>query len=129
MFELKRNYTREQIHALVRGNLQSYLPNVDGRVVAACLRLDMDPDAPRVILVGEGEGIVRAAALLRGQREPVPTFLKRGTREWEYVGEFVAQRCSIDSDEIATQSQRSGRCDITMVIHMIPAATLTGSGA
>lgn len=120
MFELGTTYTREEIHAQVRGNLRSYLPHVGGRVVAACLRLDMNPDAPCVILVGDGEGIEHAADLLKNQRESVPTFLKRGAGEWEYVGEFVAHRYSHDPEEIAAQALRSGRSNITLVIHMMP---------
>ena len=136
MFELGSAFTREQIYARVGGSLQSCLPDVEGRVVAACLRLDMNPDAPGlkpgapgVILAGEGEGVERAAELLTGQGEPVPTFLKRRTGEWEYVGEFGAQRCSRDPEEISAHSQRSGRGDIIMVIHMVPAGTLAGHGA
>jgi hypothetical protein len=63
MFELGVSYTREQIHAQLGRSLQSYLPHVGGRVVAACLRLDTNPDAPAVILVGMGDGIEHAAEL------------------------------------------------------------------
>jgi hypothetical protein len=126
MFQLGSVYTRQQIHDRVGGNLQSFLPDKDGRVVAACLRLDRNPDAPGVILAGEGEGIERAAELLAGQRESLPTFLKRRIGEWEYVGQFVVQRCSHDPEEISAHSRASGRSDIILVIHMVPAGTLSG---
>jgi hypothetical protein len=120
MFKLGASYTRKEIHARLRGSMQSYLPNVGGRVVCACLRLDTNPDAPAIILPGKGAGIEHAAALLINQRTPVPTFLKRKPGCWEYVGEFVVQRYSYDPAEVAAQARRSNRSDISMVIHMVP---------
>jgi hypothetical protein len=118
VFQLGASYTREQIHAQIGGSLQSYLPHVGGRVVAACLRLDTNPDAPAVILAGMGDGIENAAELLVAQDSPVPTFLKRDTGNWEYVGDFRVERWSQDAAELAEQARRSGRDDLTRVIHM-----------
>lgn len=120
MFEHGVSYTRKQIHAQVGGSLQSFLPHVGGRVVAACLRPDYDPDAPTVLLVGEGEGIEQAADMLVAQRSPVPMFLKLGTGDWKYVGEYAVERSSQDAADLAAQGQRSGRGDITRVIYMVP---------
>src|SRR5437899_2659620 len=112
MFEHGVSYTRDQIHAQVGGSKESFLPHVGGRVVAACLRQDYNPDAPTVILVGTGEGIERAAELLVAQRSPVPTFIKQGTGDWEYVGDFAVERSSQDAGELQAQARRSGRDDI-----------------
>jgi hypothetical protein len=112
---------RGQIHARLGGSVQWYLPTVEGRVVCACLKPKANPDAPDIILPGEGEVIERTADLLVSQRTSVPTFIKRSPRRWEYVGEFVAVRCSRDPLEIAAQARRSGRNNITRVIHMAPA--------
>ncbi len=120
MFEHGISYTREQIHAQVGGNMQSFLPHVDGRVVAACLRLDYDPDAPAVLLVGAGKGIEQAADILVAQRSPVPVFLKLGTGDWKYVGEYAVERSSQDAADLAAQAKRSGRDDVTRVIYMVP---------
>jgi hypothetical protein len=113
MFEQGTLYTRDKIHELVGGSIQWYLPTVDGQVVCACLTPEANPDAPRIILAGEGEVIE--------QRRAVPTFIKRGPREWEYVGNFKAESCSRDPEEIAAQARRSGRNNISMVIHMTAA--------
>ena len=119
MFEQDVSYTREEIHTEVGGSMQSFLPHVGGRVVAACLRRDYNPDAPAVVLVGTGEGIEQAADMLVAQRSPVPTFIKQGTDGWEYVGEFAAERSSQDATDLAAQARRSGREDITRVIYMV----------
>jgi len=120
MFKLGVSYTREEIHAQVGGSLQSYLPHVGGRVVAACLRLDTNPDAPTVILAGMGDRVQHAAELLVAQHAPVPTFLKRAAGNWEYVGEFNVQRWSQDAADLAEQAHWSGRDNLTRVIHMAP---------
>jgi transcriptional regulator with XRE-family HTH domain len=130
MFELGTMYTRKKIADLVGGgDHESYLPNLNGRVLAACLRLDQNPGAPYIILPASGDRRERAAELLTRQREPVPMFLKRGTDEWEYIGDFVAQRCSRDREELAAQKRMSGRDDILMVIHMVPARASADSRA
>lgn len=118
MFQLGATYDRREIHGAVGGDLQSYLPHLGGRVVAACLTLDENPDAPRVILPGTGVEIERWAKVLVGDRSAVPTFIKRAPARWEYVGEYMAARLSRDPHEIASQQRRTGRRDITCVVHM-----------
>lgn len=118
MFRLGQSYTRREIHQAVGGSVQSYLPTVDGRVVAACLRRDTNPDAPFTILPGTGPGIEGAAARLVARQAPVPTFLKRGVGDWEFVGEFAAAHQSFERDEIRQHSERARREDVTSVIHM-----------
>jgi hypothetical protein len=80
--------------------------------------LDTNPDAPRVILVGDGEDIMRSAELLCHQTSPIPTFVKRAPHEWEYLGEYVAERWSSEPDELWKQQERSGRYDLTRVIFL-----------
>ena len=120
MFEHGVSYTRKDIHDQIGGSLQSFLPHVGGRVVAACLRPDYNPDAPDILLVGTGDGIEHAADMLVAQRNPVPTFLKLSTGGWKYVGEHAVVRSSQDAADLAVQARRSGRDDITRVIYMVP---------
>jgi hypothetical protein len=119
MFRIGGRYTRREIHAELGGSIQSYLPHREGRVVAACLRLDTNPDAPNVILPGRGEGIEHAADMLTNQDSPVPTFLKRSGGAWEYVGDYAVSSSSSDPAEIERHAGRSGRVDITRVIQMV----------
>lgn len=118
MFERGKLYSRRDIHDQVGGSVQTFLPHVEGRVVAACLRADTNPDAPKVILPGKGSGIEHAAELLAEQQTPVPTFLRRAPAQWEYVGDYRVESCSRDLEEIARHARRSGRSDVTMVIRM-----------
>jgi hypothetical protein len=120
MFQRGQRYTRDEIHDEAGGSKQSYLPTAGGRVVAACLKSKTNPDAPRIILPGQGKGIERAAEILIGQGTAIPIFVKRRVNEWEYVGDYKVDRWSEDAAEIEAQSQRSGRDDITRVIYMKP---------
>lgn len=118
MFELRHLYSRRDIHERVGGSVQSFLPHIEGRVVAACVHTDTNPDAPDIILPGKGPGIQHAAELLVEQATPVPTFLYRNPAKWEYVGDYRLERCSRDPEEIARQVRRSDRPDVTMVLYM-----------
>jgi uncharacterized protein DUF6697 len=122
MFKQGVSYTREKISDEVGGNPQTFLPHKDGQVVAACLRRDYNPDAPGIILVGSGEGIEQAADMLVAQQSPVPTFIKQGTGDWKYIGEFAVERSSQDAADLEEQTKRSGRDDLTRVVWMVPIA-------
>ena len=60
-FRIGHHYTRNQISDELGGSAQYYLPMVDGQVVAACLKPELNPDAPRVVLPGRG-GIIESSA-------------------------------------------------------------------
>jgi hypothetical protein len=54
MFELNKDYSRENIHQTVGGNKESFLPAYRGKIVAACLRPDLNPRAPEYIVCNSG---------------------------------------------------------------------------
>jgi hypothetical protein len=83
----------------------------------------MDPDAPEVLLVGQGEDVQKYGARLIDQREPLPIFVKRAANEWEYKGRYVVKSSSSDAADIVRWSARAGRKDVTMVVFMQPAET------
>ncbi len=86
MFIIGKNYTRDQIHNQLGGSKQAYLPTVSGNVVAVCVKPELNPRAPNVVLCGNGPVITSAGAALAKQRDPVPVFIKKGTNRWEYQG-------------------------------------------
>ncbi len=119
-----QSYTRDQIHEEIGGELVSYLPESGGRVVCACLDPQLDPQAPRVILPGNGPGIMRKADKLMRQLEPVHVFLKRGTGDWVYRGEWVTLEFTKARDVIREHASLVGRTDVTSVIWMRPLGEL-----
>ena len=117
MFRLKGTYTREEIHAEVGGGgLQDYLPNKEGRVLAACFGTDKNPEAPRFVLPGTGPRIQKAAEIFSCQRQPVPTFIKRGSGRWEFVGYFVVKEQRFDSETVRVHAGKAERSDVTSVL-------------
>lgn len=78
MFTIGTTYTRDEIHAAVGGSKQSYIPTVDGSVVAVCVKPGLNPRAPRELLCGTGPVIAKTGALLAATPHQVPVFIKRG---------------------------------------------------
>jgi hypothetical protein len=117
-FHQGESYTRAEIHKALGGGVQDYLPHRDGQVVAACLSPQLNPDAPEVVLPGLGPEIQRWAERFAEQRESVPTFLKRGTNDWEYVGNYRVRRLATDPSEINEQRYATGRDDVSMVLYL-----------
>lgn len=110
-----RTYTRTAIaRAVGGGNLQSYLPTVDGRVVCGCFRTDLNPHAPDVILPGSGLIIRGAAELLCSQSGSIPVFLKDDHARWRFVGRYEVERTSTEREDI--DANRGERMDVTRVI-------------
>ncbi|GAB3267725.1 DUF6697 family protein [Chitinimonas naiadis] len=89
MFEIGKDYSREDIHARCGGNKQAFLPVRKGKVVAACLRLDLNPQAPEVVLCNSGAAARAAGRTLSRQAEPIPVFLRQESDRWRYAGQFA----------------------------------------
>ena len=89
MFEIGKDYSREDIHAFCGGNKQAFLPVRKGKVVAACLRPDLNPQAPEVVLCNSGAAARAAGRTLSRQVESIPVFLRQETDRWRYAGQFA----------------------------------------
>jgi hypothetical protein len=111
-------YTREQIHGLLGGGLQDYLPHQDGQVVCGCFRRDTNPNAPDIILPGNGPDIQKWARVFREQSYPIPIFIKRESNAWEYVGDYEVERWADNSSEIVRYAKLSERTDVTSVLFL-----------
>lgn len=89
MFDIGKDYTREDIHAHCGGNKQAFLPTYRGKVVAACLRPELNPQAPEAILCNSTASARAAGRTLAKQMEPIPVFIWQATDKWRYVGHYV----------------------------------------
>lgn len=123
MLTVGTEYTRAEIHAQLGGSQQSYLPHKAGVIVAACLDPALNPQAPLVILCGNGPDIRKAGDLLAQQATPIPVFIKKAPKRWVYQGWFqVAESCTEPAD-CAPYVDASGRAlvKISRVILLEPA--------
>lgn len=50
-FDFRRTYTRDQIHNLLGGETQTYLPQRGNQIVCGCFDQSENPKAPDEILV------------------------------------------------------------------------------
>jgi hypothetical protein len=112
-------YSRDQIAAEHGGGTIEYLPNVEGRIVCACLRTErkFNPEAPRVILPGRGLKRERWANVLCKQRGSIPVYLRRAAHEWKFIGDYEVEDCSTSTANIARYEEQTGR-PVTKVILM-----------
>lgn len=101
MFVVGKEYRRADIRAECGGNARSFLPRKNGVVVAACLRLDLNPGAPRVILCGSSVAEREAGEALTRQQQPIPIFLKTSTDGWVYQGMFKVVGSSTEETDCA----------------------------
>jgi hypothetical protein len=120
MFEIGHEYTRDEIHAELGGSKVSYLPTMNGRVVAACLTRDLNPRAPHVVICGNGPQISSAGRALASQSHGIPVFLKLAVNRWEFQGLFRPIRSHTsgpDFDRLLANSGRP-RHQVTRVVEM-----------
>ncbi|PWK37916.1 hypothetical protein C7417_1780 [Cupriavidus plantarum] len=90
MFEIGKDYTREQIHSVCGGSKQAFLPTKNGKVVAICLRPELNPGAPEAIVCSSSAATRAAGRTLASQKEAVPVFIKGATDRYRYAGQFTA---------------------------------------
>ena len=53
IFKLGSKYTRQEICAALGGELQTFLPQNNGRIVCACLKFNLNPQVPKEVLIGK----------------------------------------------------------------------------
>ncbi len=111
-------YTRNEIHDLLGGGPQGYLPHKNGRVVAGCLGSKMNPEAPDVVLVGSGPQTVHWAKVFCEQDYPVPVFVKQQPNEWKHVGEYKVEDWTEDPADLQEYGEKAGRTGITRVLFL-----------
>jgi hypothetical protein len=108
MFEINKNYTREFIHTACGGSKQAFLPTKNGKVVAACLRSDLNPQAPEVIIC-DGSASARAAGrTLSGQQGAIPVFIKMETDAFRFVGLYAVSESLVAPLECAPYVRNTG---------------------
>ncbi len=64
-----------------------------------------NPNAPEEILVGLGTDRVKYAKRFVEQKVFVPVFLKRASKQYEFVGNFRAKNYSDDPNEVAQKAK------------------------
>jgi hypothetical protein len=108
MFEIDKSYSREQIATICGGSKESFLPTMNGKVVAACLAPELNPQAPEVIICNDGAAARAAGKTLARQAEPIPVFLKLETDVFRYVGQYAVADSLTAPVDCAPYVQKAG---------------------
>jgi hypothetical protein len=120
MLTIGETYRRKEITAELGGSMIDFLPMVNGKVVCACLREELNPSAPKIILAGFGPQREKSAAILSKQFGEIPVFIRwENESEWEYVGDFEVEKSSTNSKEIKELDNRKNpKGGISRVIYL-----------
>lgn len=106
-------YTRTDIQAMVKGELQTYLPQKNKVILAGCFTKDaMNPRAPDVVQVGNAPKVLAKAVLLSQQPETVfPVFVKQrqSDKTYKFCGNYRFESLSDAPDDIQAAERESGR--------------------
>lgn len=110
-------YTAEEVANKTAGN-DSYIRTKNNVVRGLAITLDKNPEAPNVIIVGDGVMIKKNADLLRNTLYPVKTFLKHDTNKWKYVGRYKVIKYSKSSDIIEKNRKHREAKRITGILFL-----------
>jgi hypothetical protein len=115
-----RRYTWSEImdETGADGSPPYYLPHRAGRVVAGCFTLELNPEAPLVVLAGKGPQITELADIFCEQAGSIPVCVKSGLGEWLCCGEFKLVRSSTDPAEIASHAAETRRPDVYKLLFL-----------
>lgn len=114
--EIGTCYDRDEIFEMFGGSKQSALPFKNGDAVAGCYTLDMNPNAPKEILVGIGRDKEKYSKRAAERNTQLPIFIKRAVNKFEFVGNYRAVKYSTDPAEIK-QKNKTKRNDVAGVLY------------
>lgn len=108
--------TQELAERLAGGD--SYIRTKNGEVKGLAITIRDNPEAPEVIVVGQGPRIIQNAQRLMACEKAVPVYLKQGTHAWAYRGEFRAKAFSRDPAVIEQYRRHRPVDDVAGILFM-----------
>jgi hypothetical protein len=110
MFEIGQVYTAGEIAAKLGGSPMPCLPTVNNKVVCGRFIREINPEAPDVILIGDGPKMLKNAKRLCEQKEAIPVFLKKSANDtgFRYIGYYKGKDWSDDPRKIADHPRGMG---------------------
>lgn len=93
-----------------------FIRTKDGEVKGLALRPDMNPQAPKRVIVGTGPEMVRRAKLIVDCNKAVPVYMKRGTNKWQYMGYYRAT--VYRRDEFTVKQFKCNRADVDGILFL-----------
>jgi hypothetical protein len=102
-----RCYDWQEIRIHIGHEPFGFLTQVGQKIVCACFRKDLNPNAPNVVLPGGSDPQwLEKARLFQQQDTAIPVFVKAECLSWEFVGQFRVEALTEEPKEIQTQKDR-----------------------
>jgi hypothetical protein len=117
--EVGKSYTHDFICKTFGGDAKSgtYLPQSQQTILCGCFTNSMNPEAPEVVLVGNGPRIIGKAEKLKTQGGAIPVFIKRATNQWEYRGRYELAEISRNPADFEARAVAADRNDVVAALH------------
>lgn len=112
MFDKTKSYARKEIQELVGGEIQTYLPQKNKRILAGCFNRELNPDCPSQVQAGNAGKVTTKAELLISQPDNVfPVFIKpnESSRLYEYIGQYSCLGGTNEQSVLDQAESKSGR--------------------
>jgi hypothetical protein len=117
-FVAGQEYTREEIHDVLGGELETYLPQKNKRIVCGAFTPKLNPGVPDVLLVGNAPKVIEKAETLCEQTGAIPVFIKKGQARWEYRGDYAVRDWTEDPALIKRHEKGAGRRGVVRVVYL-----------
>lgn len=116
--EVGKKYTHDFICKTFGGDAKSgtYLPQSQKTILCGCFTDTMNPEAPEVVLVGNGPRILPKAEKLKAQGGSIPVFMKRAVNQWEYKGRYELVSLSTNLKDFEAKAVAADRNDVVAAL-------------
>jgi len=113
-----QTYTHDFICKTFGGDAKggTYLPQIGQQIQCGCFTTVLNPEAPEIVLVGNGPKIVGKARKLAAQGGSIPVFLKVGINQWLYQGMFQLVSFSEDPADFDAKAALADRNDVAAIL-------------
>ncbi|ELA7327684.1 DUF3883 domain-containing protein [Vibrio alginolyticus] len=109
--------TTKELASILAGG-DSYIRTKNNRVKGLAITTTDNPEAPDIIVVGNGPRIIKSAELFLEQQEYVPVYVKQATNKWKLMGNYRAERYLNDSDTIERYRRHRKAEDIDGILFL-----------
>ncbi len=113
----KKMFTAKEVSAQTAGG-DSYIRTKNNVVRGLAITLEKNPEAPDIIIVGDGARIKENAELFKQTITPVKTFIKHDTDKWEYVGRYKVKYYSKSNADIEKYRKHRPRNRVTGILFL-----------
>jgi len=116
--KIGKTYSRAEIAGKFGGSTRVFAPFTSNRTTCICLDVKKNPTAPKIILPEGGALREKMISLISQSIDPLPVFIKKGNKAWEYVGTFRFDKISRKRADISSHHQGS-ICPVNTIVAVI----------